>query len=98
MAPIPRSTHKKKPKKYSKGRRARRVDGREEDINEQNRGLGVVFFFPPFIQRHPIHCGHSLLRQSNSATEGRPRTFTKRSVEHNVLRSVVGVDVFFGLV
>lgn len=57
-----------------------------EELNH-GRVISSVLFLPFILERHPTHYGHSLFCQSNPATEDTPRTCTKKSVEHNALRS-----------
>lgn len=76
---------------HSERRRARRVDRVEEIFEEQNHGRVILpFMFSSFVQRHPIHHGHSLfVSRTRRRKTGRGHS-QRKSVEHNVLRSKDG--------
>ena len=90
------------PKKKSKRRRARIVERRKEVVEYQNCGRVVksFLFSPSVVCQTPPHPLRTFtFCQSNSAAEDRPRTFTKKSVEHSVFRSNGGLlflSVIFG--
>ena len=74
-------------------------EGEQEELKEERKlsksRTALSFLFSPFVQRHPIHYGHSLLVSRTRRWETGRGHSQRKSVEHNVFRSNDGRWLFW---